>query len=1072
MTTSRRNRSDSDPGRRTRALMCETLEARTLLAANLSVDILRDRSAPGFNFLLSGQATPLAAVRVDQVGVGQVGAAIADARGRWSVHVDHAQLANGEFRFRAASGADVTSMAASDAVYRPNFVLVNVDDMAAHDLQYMPQVNQLLVQSGTNFTNSFVPTALSGPSRAALLTGQYAHNNGVFDNSAPLGGATNYNASQALPNLLHGVGYRTAAFGKNETHPDNLESSRPGDPPPGWDEFSTGALNPGEPSIDGYYYFRDGVRTVVPDELGGSTYVWSHLAESFIERSGSGDSPFFLYFAPSITHKPYEPAPQHVGDRDGVPAWRPPSYNVVPPDIKNLSPSTMPSSWDATRQRELETLLSVDDAVGSIYDALVAAGQLDNTIFVFTADNGLMWGEHAMFSTKDNFFEESLRVPLVIRDGRAPNARAATQMALNIDIAPTLAHQAGIALFSPVDGQDLMPVVGGSKTPLRSAFLMEHEWSEGYDFIQQGFGTGGIGIRTNTWKYVEYRSGKRDLFDLVNDPYEMQNLGAKPAFAAVRQQLSAEMQALLPSDHTGPLISSLTDFVEYDRNGIPYLRVSGDETDANLGGSQVRTPEYFIDHVGRPGWGQPLDHVDDAFDSVVENFQGIVPLNTLAALSSGRHTLSVRGRDVGLHWGPVRSRAIQLFDPPQLDPSSDTGASHSDGLTINRTPLLRGITAPGAKVALYNLTSYGDTVWLGSVLADGSGAWSKTVTLGAGKQQIMAVITGPGDWAPRLTAALTVHVVGLIKGNELQVVGSNGNDNIVVTAPVTPGKINVAVGGVFVGTFTWSGAVRIEGLDGDDSLTLRGSLAATLVGGNGNDVLVGGSGNDILRGDAGANQLLGGAGNDTYLFSQAPAASDDVLTEYADGGWDTLDFSLRAEPFSLTFGASPMAQSASSRYSLKVRIAAGTQLSYEAVHSNSLGGTMTVPRSVRVIGSGGDDVISVQGSLHAGEIIPLRTLSVGSEGTGQMRCLLTLNQGSLRVSTSEPLGVPANQISGNGTRWVQLLGTRSQINATLRALPKLTIPQAISPADLIVDLKLRPAFGDTVMEHTTTKFSR
>jgi arylsulfatase A-like enzyme len=977
-------------------------------------------------------------------------------------------FSNGDSRFRADQVGPAT---ASETDNRPNFVVVNVDDMAAHDLSYMPQVNQLLVQSGTNFTNSFVPTALSGPSRAALLTGQYAHNNGVFENFAPLGGATNYNASQALPNLLHGVGYRTAAFGKNETHPDNLESTRPGDPPPGWDEFSTGALNPGEPSIDGYYYFRDGVRTVVPDELGGSTYVWTHLAESFIQRSGENSAPFFLYLAPAITHEPYTPAPQHAGDLEGVADWRPPSYNLVPPDVKNVSPETNPGVWDTARQRYLETLLSVDDAVGRIYHALDAAGELNNTIFVFTADNGLMWGEHAMFSTKDNFFEESLRVPLVIRDGRTPAPRAASQMVLNIDIAPTLAQLAGVALPAPVDGKDLMPAVHGSTTPLRWSFLMEHEWSANYERVEQGFGAGGVGIRTNTWKYVEYRSGKRDLFNLMNDRYEMQNLGADPAYAGIRQQLATKLQALLPKDQTGPLISSLSQFIEYDSQGIPYVRVVGEETDVSTGGSQVRTPEYFIDHVGRSGWGQPLDYADSAFDSTVENFQGRIPLSTLATLSAGRHTLSVHGRDVGLHWGPLRSRAIELFDPPQLDPSSDTGTSHSDGLTINRTPILHGTTVPGATVTLYALTTYGNVNSLGSVLADDVGAWTKAVTLGAGKQQIVAVISGPGDWTPQLTAALTIHVVGVIKGNELQVVGSNGNDNIVVTAPVTPGKINVAVGSVFVGTFAWSGAVRIEGMDGDDNLTLRGSLAATLEGGDGNDVLVGGTGNDILRGDAGKNQLLGGAGNDTYLFSQVPAASDNVLTEYADGGWDTLDFSLRRETFDLTFGASPMAQSAPSSNSLKVRIAAGTPLSYEAVHSNSLGGTLTVPRSVRVLSSGGDDVITVQGSLHAGEIIPLRTLSVGSEGTGQMRCLLTLNQGSLRVSTSEPSGVPANQIAGNGTRWVQLLGTRSQINATLRALPKLTIPQVISPADLIIDLKLRPAFGDTVMEHTTTKFS-
>lgn len=1049
-----------------RRLQLEPLEHRALMTATPTISLTRDTSAGGFGFWLQGAADPGAIVRVDQVGMGTAGATTADRNGHWSIHVADAQLANGEFRFRAAAqSADNLSSASADAIYRPNFVLVNTDDMAAHDLRYMPQVNKLLGGSGTTFTNSFVPTALSGPSRAALLTGQYAHSNGGFETFAPWGGAANYNAATALPNLLHGVGYRTAAFGKNETSPDHLESSRPGDPPPGWDEFSTGARNPDDPSINGYFYYRNGIRTVVPEEPGGSTYVWTKLAESFIERSSPGDSPFLLYFAPIITHQPYSPAPWHLGTLNGVEKWRPPSYNIVPSDIINLDPKTNLSGLDATRQRHLETLLAVDESVGRLYHALESAGELDNTIFVFTSDNGLMWGEHALFSLKNNFFDEALRVPLVIRDGRQPGKHVASQMVLNIDIAPTLAQLGGVALPAPVDGRDLMPAIHGDPTELRSAFIVEHQWTEGYDIIDQGFGAGGVGIRTNTWKYVEYRSGKRDLFDLARDPYEMHNLGNHPAYAARRQQLAAQMRGLLPADRAGPIISSLTQFIEFDEKGVPYIRIAGEETDADSGGSPVRTPEYFIDHVGFLGWGEPLDHADGAFDAVVENFQRRLPLMALTPLAAGNHTLYVRGRDVIGNWGPLRSRKLTLLQPPQLDTASDTGNLHGDGLTVNRSPTIRGVAEPGASIALFTVRPMGHVVSLGTARASAAGIWTKTLSLVAGEQHVMAVITSASSPTPRLTAALTIHVAGVIADGKLQIVGS-ASDDVIVANATTQGKVNVLVGGVLAGAFTWSGPVVIDGLGGNDHLTLRGSLAASLNGGAGDDVLIGGAGNDVLRGDAGKNLLQGGAGDDRYVFTQPAAKSENVLTEYVGRGYDTLDFRLHPGAFELTFGATPLARTFASRYETTVRAAAGTPLSYEAIWSSGSGGLIKVPSTVRVVTSGGDERITLQNAVPPGEVI-LRTLSLGSGSNAQLRCLLTVNQGLLRLS-AEPGGVTASQIIGNGTNRVELTGTRAQINTTLRASTRLRVPTIAAGSKLVVDLKLRPLSSDTVLEHSTT----
>jgi arylsulfatase A-like enzyme len=1056
--------------RQSRRLSFESLETRALMTAAPTISLQRSSSGPGFNFSLQGTAEPSASVLVKQVGGGTVGAVFANGSGHWNLNVADAELAEGQFLFQAtATGGDGISSAAAEAAYRPNFVLVNTDDMAAHDLQYMPLVNQLLVGSGTTFSNSFVPTSLSGPSRASLLTGQYAHSNGVFDTAAPLGGELNLDQTATLPVALHDAGYRTAAFGKNETSPSRqLESSRPGDPPPGWDEFSTASYNPGEAiPANSWYYFRDGVRSVVPDEANGLTEVWTKLSESFIQRSSSSDSPFMLYLAPIISHQPYAPTSEYAGTLDGVDLWRPPSYNVVPPDVINVSPKPHVGSWDNMRQKHLETLQSVDEAVARVYQALDAAGTLDNTIFVFTSDNGLMWGEHAQFSNKNMFFEESLRVPLVVRDGRMPQARVASQMALNIDLAPTLAHLAGTTMPVPVDGVDLLPVMLGGNAPLRSSFIMEHQWAEGYDIIDQGYGTGGVGIRTETWKYVEYQSGKRDLFNLVSDPFEMHNLGAEANYAARRQLLASQLHAMLPDDTAGPAVTSLAQFVEFDEQGLPYLRVVGEESDAATGGSQVRSPEYFIDEIGTPGWGQPLDHADGNFNSSTEPFHVRIPLSTLANLAPGEHTLYVRGRDIAGNWGSVVSQTFDLSGSMQVDAASDTGESQTDGLTLNNKPTIHGVATAGATIQFFSLGPYGITTAIGSVQADALGAWTKTVDLALGRTQIIGVVAGPGDAPSSFTTVLTIQVAGAIEsGTKLHVVGSNGDDDIYLDSISTPGKVIIRFNGVAAGTLTWSGLVQIDGLDGNDQLTVRGALPALLNGGVGDDVLRGGTGDDVLRGDAGNNQLIGGAGNDRYVFTLPGAKSNNVVTEYADRGYDTLDFSLWSASVTADFAAAQLASGAALGYGTSVTAATGTPLSYEAVRGTWTNDVIAVPDTVRVSGNGGDDKITVQTLIPPGATKSIATLSVKDIADNrQLRCVLWTSQGTLRVRYSAS-GIAASQVTGNGTNHVEITGTRAQINAVLRASPQLQAPPAVTSKPVVIDLKLWAS--SALLEHSTT----
>lgn len=652
LSPGKRQRQKSASERAVRRLSFENLEVRTLmtaapypLAPPTIAEISRDRSSPGFNFVFRGSADPFLKVSVVQAGGGLVGQTTVNANGQWTLTYRGARMINGDFRFRAiaADKAGVVSVPSAGSMYRPNFVLVNTDDMAAHDLAFMRRVNNLLVNSGTNFSNSFVPTALSGPSRASLLTGLYAHSTGMLENASPLGGEVNIDRSSTLATWLKSAGYETAAFGKSVTVSENLESLVRSRPPAGWDQFSTG-------SHEGYVLFRDGVKSLYDYQEHNSTDLWANMADSFIRESRRDSQPFFLYLASNISHQPYKPLPRHAGTMSNVPKWRPPSYNVVPRDVPGRSPIRNVAQGDLQRQQHLETLQAVDEAVAKVYHALAQTGELDNTVFVFTSDNGMMWGEHGLISTKGNFYDESLRVPLVIRDGRAPLAKAASQTVLNIDIAPTFARMAGAHPGHRPDGVDISRVVHGSTAPVRQSFLIQHKWMEGWNYVKQ-YGRGGVGIRTDYWKYVEYESGKVDLFNLKQDPYEMRNLGADPAFAWVRQTLAPRLAALRPTDRTGPVIVDLAHGIETDSRGVQYLRITGAVSDIGKGGSAVRTPEYFVGALGLPGWGKGLDTADGLFNSSRETFRGRIRVDTLNQLGIGAHTIFVRGRDVAGNWG-------------------------------------------------------------------------------------------------------------------------------------------------------------------------------------------------------------------------------------------------------------------------------------------------------------------------------------------------------------------------------------------------------------------------------------
>jgi arylsulfatase A-like enzyme len=199
-----------------------------------------------------------------------------------------------------------------------------------------------------------------------------------------------------------------------------------------------------------------------------------------------------------------------------------------------LSEEEISNIDDYYRQR-LESMLAVDEMVGSLVDELEAAGELENTYIAFTSDNGWLAGEHRFKSGKDRVYEESAHVPLYVRGPGVPADSTVDELVLNTDFAPTFAELAGTE-FGGSDGRSLAPLLRGEESGTwRSAILLEGFVGKG-DRVYSA-------VRTGTHKYVEYGNGEKELYDLANDPHELENV-YETADPALVEDLKARLEAL------------------------------------------------------------------------------------------------------------------------------------------------------------------------------------------------------------------------------------------------------------------------------------------------------------------------------------------------------------------------------------------------------------------------------------------------------------------------------------------------------------------------------------------------
>ncbi|MBW3633162.1 MAG: sulfatase [Chloroflexi bacterium] len=470
----------------------------------------------------------------------------------------------------------------------PNIIVIVTDDLDARSVACLPNVQALLAAEGVTFTNAFATTPLCCPSRASILRGQYAHNHGVLSNSGDNGGFPTFyrlgDEESTVATWLQDTGYRTALVGKYlNRYPKGAPASHV---PPGWDEWSAFASSDedeGGSYYSGYALNVDGDTVFYgqqPAEY--STDVLTAEATDFVDRAATSGDPFFLYIAPFAPHGPSTPASRHTGAFADVQAPRPPSFDEddvsdKPTWVQALPPlrADQIALLDDRYQRRLRSLLAVDEMVASLIETLTAAGTLDNTYILFTSDNGYHLGEHGIPVGKQSPYDESLRVPLIVRGPGVPTGVVEEAIALNIDLAPTFAELAGASPAPFVDGRSLVPLLHG-ETPAgwRQGFLVEHygrtlpdQWGTSgpvpmeeasrdgdEDDLEEADGDEVIGVtpidsppylglRTEQYLYVEYANGERELYDMPADPYQLQNLAAT-ADPALLADLAARLDQL------------------------------------------------------------------------------------------------------------------------------------------------------------------------------------------------------------------------------------------------------------------------------------------------------------------------------------------------------------------------------------------------------------------------------------------------------------------------------------------------------------------------------------------------
>ncbi len=452
---------------------------------------------------------------------------------------------------------------------RPNVIVIVVDDLrfdefgaGGHPYLETPNIDRLAVE-GAMFLDAFHAVPLCSPNRASLLTGQYPSRHGIIDNVA------RDRASHRLstfPGAMQAAGYETGFLGK--WHMGNDPSPRPG--------FDYWAAIPGQGRTVDPDIFENGRLHRVEGYI---TDLLTDRAVEFVERRR--DRPFLLYIAHKAVHpdarqlddgsvdpeypRAYIPAPRHYGRYEDEVYPRRPNAVTSPGDLvgkpalqrslRYRDSAEMAQEFgfmldlgtsEETIRRRAEMVLAVDEGLGRMIAALEALGTLDSTMIVFTSDNGFFFGEHWLSQERRLPYEESIRLPLLVRYPPLAAAGARIQgLTLSVDLAPTVLDVGGAEIGTHIQGRSLTPLLRGDDAGWRESALIEfytyenpRPWLLDMDYRA---------VRTERYKLIHWMQhpDERELYDLVEDPYELHNLVDEPSMQDVLGELERELSTLV-----------------------------------------------------------------------------------------------------------------------------------------------------------------------------------------------------------------------------------------------------------------------------------------------------------------------------------------------------------------------------------------------------------------------------------------------------------------------------------------------------------------------------------------------
>jgi N-acetylglucosamine-6-sulfatase len=443
---------------------------------------------------------------------------------------------------RQLMGAAAASAARGEQPQPRNMIFILTDDHRYDAMGFLggqrfletPRMDAM-ARNGVHAPNAFVTTALCSPSRASILTGQYAHRHRVVDNNNPVPPATRF-----FPQLLQQAGYETAFVGK--WHMGGESDA----PQPGfhrWVSFRG----------QGHYYPHADGLNVDGRRVPQKGYITDELTDYALDWLKDRRKPFFLYLSHKAVHADFLPAERHRGRYADAEFTPPRSMNEG--KHRPMWVQAQRNSWHgvdfpyhsdlniaAYYRRYAETLLGVDESLGRVMDFLRERKLFDSTLVVYMGDNGFAFGEHGLID-KRTAYEESMRVPMLLHCPELfPPGSVLSEVVANIDIAPTLLEAAGVRNPGGMDGRSFLALAQGRKAAWRDGLLYEYYWERNFPQTPTVHA-----LRGGRYKYIHVHGiwDLDELYDLHDDPLEMNNLIFSPEHRQVAAEMNQRLFAIL-----------------------------------------------------------------------------------------------------------------------------------------------------------------------------------------------------------------------------------------------------------------------------------------------------------------------------------------------------------------------------------------------------------------------------------------------------------------------------------------------------------------------------------------------